>query len=95
MTPIVFGLLRVIHCFRCGQGVTPCRCRYSEVAAGIRAYSEVVSVVEHPEEPHLRMFTVDDPRLWESRPRLSLEELAIEGVSDEEWRAFYAALAEE
>ena len=54
-----------------------------------------MSVVEHLEDPHLRMFTVDDPRLWESRPRLSLEELAIEGVSDEEWSAFYEALAEE
>lgn len=61
----------------------------------MRAYSKIVFVVEHPEEPHLRMFTADDPRLWESQPRLSLEELALEGVSDEEWRAFYAALAEE
>ncbi len=43
------------------------------MTAGIWAHSEAVSVVEHPEEPHLRMFTADDPRLWESRPRLTLE----------------------
>lgn len=54
-----------------------------------------MSLVEHPDEPHLRLFNVDDPRLWESRPRLSVEDLALEGVTDEEWDAFYAALAEE
>jgi hypothetical protein len=54
-----------------------------------------VSVAEHPEEPHLRSFTVDDPRLWEVRPQLSFEELAIPDVTDEERDAFYAALAEE
>jgi hypothetical protein len=26
-------------------------------------------------EPHLRPFTVEDERLWESRPRLTAEEL--------------------
>ena len=54
-----------------------------------------MSVVEHPEEPHLRTFTVDDSRLWESRPQMALTDLVIEGVSDEEWDAFFAALAEE
>jgi hypothetical protein len=47
------------------------------------------------DEPRLRSFTVDDPRLWDDRPRLSFAELTIEGVTDEEWDAFYAALAEE
>lgn len=51
-------------------------------------------MVEQPEEPHLRLFTAEDERLWESRPRLRAEELTLEDVTDEEWDAFYAALAE-
>ena len=51
-------------------------------------------MVEQPEGPHLRLFTVEDERLWESRPRLRADELALEDVTDEEWDAFYAALAE-
>ncbi len=51
-------------------------------------------MVEQPEEPHLRLFTVDDERLWESRPRLLAEEFALEDVTDEEWDAFYSALAD-
>jgi hypothetical protein len=54
-----------------------------------------VSVAEHPDEPRLQSFTVDDPHLWDVRPQLSFEELALEDVTDEEWDAFYAALAEE
>lgn len=42
----------------------------------------------------LRLFTVDDPRLWESRPQLSPEEFAVEGLSDEEWEAFHATIAQ-
>jgi hypothetical protein len=53
-----------------------------------------VSVVEQPEEPHLRLFTVDDERLWESRPRLGPEEFALDEVTDEEWDSFHAVLAE-
>ncbi|HLI57977.1 MAG TPA: hypothetical protein VKY26_13210 [Actinomycetota bacterium] len=53
-----------------------------------------MSLGEHPEESHLRLFTVDDERLWDSRPRLTSEEFALEDVTDEEWDAFYAALAE-
>lgn len=53
-----------------------------------------VSVVEQPEEPHLRLFTVDDEHLWASRPRLRVEEFVLDDVSDDEWDAFYAALAE-
>ncbi len=51
-------------------------------------------MVEQPEEPHLRLYTVDDERLWESRPRLRAEESALEGVTDEEWEGFYSALAD-
>lgn len=51
-------------------------------------------MVQHPEEPHLRLFTVDDEHLWESRPRLRAEEFVLEDVTDEEWDAFYSALAD-
>ena len=57
-------------------------------------YHGVMSTAERPDsEPGLRSFTVDDPRLWEPRPQLSPDEFALEGVTDEEWDAFYAALA--
>ena len=59
-----------------------------------RPYNGAMSLVEQPEESHLRLFTVDDERLWDSRPRLSSEEFALEDVTDEEWDAFYTALAE-
>jgi hypothetical protein len=50
--------------------------------------------VEQPDEPHLRLYTVDDARLCDSRPRLRADEFALEDVADEEWDAFYAALAD-
>lgn len=53
-----------------------------------------MSVVEQPEEPHLRLYAVDDERLWDSQPRLGAEEFALEDVTDDEWDAFYSALAE-
>jgi hypothetical protein len=54
-----------------------------------------MSVVPRPDEPGLRLFTVDDDALWDSRPRLSPHEFAMEDVGEDEWDAFYAALAEE
>jgi hypothetical protein len=51
-------------------------------------------VVEQPDEPHLRQYTGDDERLWESRPRLHTEEFALQDLTDEEWEAFYSALAD-
>jgi hypothetical protein len=53
-----------------------------------------VSVVEQPEEPHLRLFTVDDDGLWESRPHLDPDEFTLGEVTDGEWDSFYAVLAE-
>jgi hypothetical protein len=53
-----------------------------------------MSAGEHPEESGLQSFTVDDPRLWDVRPRLSSKEFALEGVTNEEWDAFYAVLKE-
>jgi hypothetical protein len=53
-----------------------------------------MSAGEYPKESGLQLFAVDDPRLWDVRPRLSPKEFALEGVTDEEWDAFYAALKE-
>jgi hypothetical protein len=56
---------------------------------------DVMSTVEESDEQyHLHLFTVDDPRLWEPRQRLSPEEIAIKGLTDEEWDAFHAIIAE-
>lgn len=46
------------------------------------------------EEPCLHLYTVGDPRLWEFRSQLLDEEFAIPDVSDEEWDAFHAIIAE-
>lgn len=53
-----------------------------------------MSVIEQPEEPRLRMYTVDDERLWDSRPHLGAEEFALQDVTEDEWEAFYSALAD-
>jgi hypothetical protein len=53
-----------------------------------------MSVVERPDEPSPWLFTVDDPRLWDARPQLSPVEFALEDVTDQEWDAFYAVVAE-
>ena len=58
-------------------------------------YDRCVSSVErHDEERRLHVFAVDDPRLWEFRSRLDATEFAIPDVSDEEWDAFHAIIAE-
>ena len=55
----------------------------------------VSTVAEQPNgESHLHLFTLDDPRLWEFRSRLSLEEFTIPDLSDEEWDSFHAIIAE-
>lgn len=53
-----------------------------------------MSILEQPERPHLRSFTVDDVQLAEALPLLSPEEFALDDVSDEEWNAFHAAIAD-
>jgi len=53
-----------------------------------------VAIVEQPEPPGLRSFTVDDDRLAAALPLLSAEQFALEDVTDEEWEAFHAAIAE-
>ena len=53
-----------------------------------------VSVVPHPVEPN--RLTVLPPReaLRRARPMPSNDDMAIEGLSDENWKAFADALAE-
>ena len=63
--------------------------------AAAEAYAGSMSVVQRPDEPGLRLFAVEDEALWDSRPRLSPQEFALEDVGEHEWDAFYAALAEE
>jgi hypothetical protein len=55
-----------------------------------------MSTVEEPddEEFRLHLFTADDPRLWEFRSRLTAEEFAIPGLTDDEWDSFHAIIAE-
>jgi hypothetical protein len=54
-----------------------------------------MSTIEQPnEDHHLNLFTVDDPRLWEFRSRLTPEEFTIDGLTDEEWETFHAIIAE-
>jgi hypothetical protein len=54
----------------------------------------VSTVAEQPDEGSLHLFTIDDPRLWEFRSRLSREEFTIPDVTDEEWDSFHAIIAE-
>jgi hypothetical protein len=54
----------------------------------------VSTVEQHDEEPRLHLFTVDDPRLWEFRSRLTDAEFAIPELTDKEWDAFHAIIAD-
>ncbi|MGH9028176.1 MAG: hypothetical protein ACRDV4_00950 [Acidimicrobiales bacterium] len=53
-----------------------------------------MSTVSQPEDSHLRLFDVTDEALAHAKHILTPEEFAIEGIPDEDWEAFYAALAE-
>jgi hypothetical protein len=50
--------------------------------------------MEQPAEPHL-LALPPEQALAAARPLPSREDLVIADVSDEEWDAFFAALAEE
>lgn len=52
------------------------------------------SHAQFDDEPRLHLFTIDDPRLWEFRSRLSDEDFAIPGLTDEDWDTFHAIVAE-
>lgn len=52
------------------------------------------TVEQRDDEPRLHLFTVDDPRLWEFRSRFSNDDFALDGVTDQEWDAFHAVIAD-
>ena len=54
---------------------------------------EVVSTVERPEEPVVRIYTPDEA-IRRARPLPPRDRLVIEDAPDEEWAAFQAALAD-
>lgn len=58
-----------------------------------REIDRVRSAAQQGPEPELHLFTVDDLRLWELRSRLSDEEFAIEGLSDNKWDTFHKIIA--
>jgi hypothetical protein len=53
-----------------------------------------VSVVPHPDEPTGLTVLPPEEALKRARPLPSDEEMAIEGLTDHEWKAFEKALAE-
>lgn len=58
------------------------------------AYARSVSVAEDPQESrHLTVVTPKEAR-QRARPLPSVDDMAIEGLTDEEWDAFEHALAE-
>jgi hypothetical protein len=53
-----------------------------------------MTLVEEPEQPHLRLYTIDDDALATARPLLTPEEFALADVTDDEWDAFHQALTD-
>lgn len=53
-----------------------------------------VSVVPQPEKPTGLTVVSPDEALKRAQPLPTAEELAIEGLTDDEWKAFEKALAE-
>jgi len=53
-----------------------------------------MSTAERPEEPVVHVYAPDEAR-QHARPLPSRDRLVVEDVSDEEWTAFYEALAEQ
>lgn len=64
----------------------------SRVSGGTTPYSQVVSTAENTEEPnHLMVVTLQDA-LERARPLPNEEDMAIDGLTAEEWEAFKQAL---
>ena len=64
------------------------------IRSAVEAYPFGVSVAEHPREPgHLTVVSPKDA-LQRARPVPSDDDMAIEGITDEEWDAFERALAD-
>ena len=55
--------------------------------------SSVISTVERPEEPFVHVYAPDEARKH-ARPLPPREQLVVEDIIDEEWKAFQEALAE-
>ncbi|MGI9033406.1 MAG: hypothetical protein ACR2HY_06945 [Acidimicrobiales bacterium] len=53
-----------------------------------------MSASEQPERRPLRSFTVDDDGLAGALPTLGPDDFAVDDVTDEEWDAFHAAIAD-
>lgn len=53
-----------------------------------------MSVVPHPDDPVSLTLLPPDEALRAARRLSSVDELALEGVTDDEWAAFEQALAE-
>lgn len=53
-----------------------------------------VSVVPHPDDPAGLTVLPPEEALKRARPLPTDEEMAIEGLTDDEWKAFEKALAE-
>ena len=53
----------------------------------------VVSTVEQPEEPTVRVYPPDEA-LKRARPLRPRDRLVVEDITDEEWKAFQEALAD-
>ena len=62
------------------------------VTAGF--YTALMSVVPHPDEPVSLTLLLPAEALKAARPVPNLEDLAIEGLTEAEWKAFEQALAE-
>jgi hypothetical protein len=52
-----------------------------------------MSAVEQPEEPVVHVYAPDEARKH-ARPLPAREQLVVEDVTDDEWKAFHEALAE-
>ena len=59
-----------------------------------RTYTVFMAVVPNPGEPTALTVVLPDDALKRARPLPSDDEMAIENLTDDEWKAFENALAE-
>jgi hypothetical protein len=67
--------------------------KVAALSAG-RAYAPTVSVAENPHGSSHLTVVAPDEALERARPLPSDDDMAIEGLTDEEWDAFEQALAD-
>ena len=75
-------------------GLPPTRMGGWVTRVGGSAYTAAMSVVPNPQEPVGLTVLPPDEAVKHARPVPSDAELAIEGLTDEEWKAFEKALTE-